>query len=274
MDRIPIYKIINPYLLKIINTNYINRYITLDIIDFFYYFYNKHYNSINNNIIKYIQNQFKQNNSYLECITININDLFKDTGKELSEIEELKVNEYISNYENELLRIHKIYNFFKNNYDFSDIRKYKTTHLSDKIKIKQKSIKSYCNIQEFIKPMKKYITKKYNFNNNKKISENNYAILFILDRINKLFNDYIISLNYGIDLLINEPYFIKYDNNHFLPDIHIKNFKIDNNIIYIKHLDLITNINIINNTDKIINNNGYIKIYNTKNDNRINIYFE
>ena len=273
MIRIQIYKIINPYLLKIINTNYIDKYITLDIIDFFYYFYNKHYNSINNSIIKNIQNQFKQNNSYLECITIDINDLFKNIGIELSDIEELKVNEYIINYENELLRIKDIYKFFKDNYDFSDIRKYKTTHLSDKIKIKDNCIKSYCNIQEFIKPMKKYIANKYKFNN-KKINEKNYAILFILDIINKLFNDYIISLNYGIKLLTNKPYFIKYDNNNYLPDIHIENFKIIDDIIYIRHLDLITNINIINNTDKIINNSGYIKIYKIPDNSRINIYFE
>jgi len=121
--------------------------------------------------------------------------------------------------------------------------------------------------------MKYYIRKKYNLNNNKKINEKNYSIIFILDRINKLFNDYIISLNYGIKLLTNEPYFIKYGND-YIPDIYIENFKIDNDIIYIKHLDLITNINIINNTDKNINNDGYIKLYYTKNDNRINIYFE
>jgi hypothetical protein len=91
MIKIQIYKIINPYLLKILNTNYIDKYITLDIIDFFYYFYNKNYNSINNDIIKNIQNQFKQNNSYLECTTIDINDLFKDISKELSVIENFKI---------------------------------------------------------------------------------------------------------------------------------------------------------------------------------------
>jgi hypothetical protein len=269
MIKIQIYKIINPYLLKIINTNYIDRYITLDIIDFFYYFYNKDYNSINNNIIKNILNQFKENNSYLECTSIDINNLFKDIGKELSAIEEVKVKKIINDYQNELLRINKIYNFFKDNYDYSDMKKYKTTHLSDKIKLKNNCIKSYCNIQEFIKPMKDYIIKKYNIK--KKLSEANGAILFILDRINKLFNDYIISLNYGIKLLTNEPYFIKYDNN-YLPDIHIENFKIIDNDIYIRHLDLITNINIINNTDTDINNNGYIKLYKIKD--RINIYFE
>ena len=271
MIKIQIYKIINPYLLKIINTNYIDRYITLDIIDFFYYFYNKDYNSINNNIIKNILNQFKENNSYLECTSIDINNLFKDIGKELSTIEEVKVNNYINNYQNELLRINDIYKFFKDNYDYSNMKKYKPTHLSEKIKLKDNCIKSYCNIQEFIKPMKNYIIKKYNINK-KKLSEANGAILFILDRINKLFNDYIISLNYGIDLLTNEPYFIKYDNNDYLPDIHIENFKIIDNDIYIKHLDLITNINIINNTDTNINNNGYIKLYKIKD--RINIYFE
>lgn len=91
MIKNQIYKIINPYLLKIINTNYIDRYITLDIIDFFYYFYNKDYKYINNKIIKDIQNQFKENNSYLECTSIDINDLFKDINKELSTIEEVKV---------------------------------------------------------------------------------------------------------------------------------------------------------------------------------------
>lgn len=60
MDRIPIYKIINPYLLKIINIKYIdNTYITLDIIDFFYYFYNKDYDFINNSVIKNIKTLFK-----------------------------------------------------------------------------------------------------------------------------------------------------------------------------------------------------------------------
>ena len=114
MDRIPIYKIINPYLLKIINIKYIdNTYITLDIIDYFYYFYNKDYDFINNSVIKNIKTLFKQNNSYLECITIDIDDLFKNTEKELSEIEQLKVNEYIINYQNEILRINDIYNFSK-----------------------------------------------------------------------------------------------------------------------------------------------------------------
>jgi len=114
MDRIPIYKIINPYLLKIINIKYIdNTYITLDIIDYFYYFYNKDYDFINNSVIKNIKTLFKQNNSYLECITINIDNLFKNTEKELSEIEQLKVNEYIINYQNEILRINDIYNFSK-----------------------------------------------------------------------------------------------------------------------------------------------------------------
>jgi len=272
MIKIQIYKIINPYLLKIINTNYIDRYITLDIIDFFYYFYNKDYNSINNNIIKNILNQFKENNSYLECTSIDINNLFKVIGKELSAIEEVKVKKIINDYQNELLRINKIYKFFKDNYDYSDMKKYKTTHLSEKIKLKDNCIKSYCNIQEFIKPMKNYIIKKYNINK-KKLSETNGSILFILDRINKLFNDYIISLNYGIKLLTNEPYFIKYDNNDYLPDIHIENFKIINDDIYIRHLDLIKNINIINNTDTNINNNGYIKLYKLP-DNKINIYFE
>ena len=164
MIKIQIYKIINPYLLKIINTNYIDRYITLDIIDFFYYFYNKDYNSINNNIIKNILNQFKQNNSYLVYTSIDINHLFKDIGKELSAIEEVKVKKIINDYQNELLRINFIYKFFKDNYDYSDIKKYKTTHLSDKIKLKNNCIKSYCNIQEFIKPMKNYIIKKYNIN--------------------------------------------------------------------------------------------------------------
>ena len=271
MIKIQIYKIINPYLLKIINTKYIDKYITLDIIDFFYYFYNKDYNSINKNIIKNIITQFKQNNSYLECTNIDINDLFKDIGKQLSDIEEIKVKNYINDYQNELLRINNIYNFFKHNYYFSNNKKYKTTHLSDKINLKKNCIKSYCNIKEFIKPMKKYIIKKYNIN--KKLSDTNCAILFILDRINKLFNDYIISLNYGIKLLTNEPYFIKYDNNNYLPDIHIENFNIINDEIYIRHLDLITNINIINNTDIDINNIGYIKLYKIK-DNKINIYFE
>lgn len=272
MNRLQIYKIINPYLLKIINTNYIDRYITIDIIDFFYYFYNKDYNTINSIIIKDIKNMFKQNNLYLECIAIN-NNLFENTNKELTDIEILKVNEYINNYKNELLRIDNIYNYFKDKYDYNNKKEYKKTHLSKNIKITDNSIKSYCNIEEFIKPMKYYIRKKYNFNNNKKINEKNYSIIFILDRINKLFNDYIISLNYGIKLLTNEPHFIKYGND-YLPDIFIENFKIDNNIIYIKHLDLVTNINMINNTDKYINNNGYIKIYNTKDNNRINIYFE
>lgn len=119
--------------------------------------------------------------------------------------------------------------------------------------------------------MKKYIIQKYNINK-KKLSEANSAILFILDWLNKLFNDYIISLNYGINLLTNEPYFIKYDNNDYLPDIHIENFKIIDNDIYIRHLNLIININIINNTDTNINNNGYIKLFKIKD--RINIYFE
>ena len=100
MIKIQIYKIINPYLLKIINTKYIDKYITLDIIDFFYYFYNKDYNSINKNIIKNIITQFKQNNSYLECTNIDINDLFKDIGKQLSDIEEIKVKNYINDYQN------------------------------------------------------------------------------------------------------------------------------------------------------------------------------
>jgi hypothetical protein len=273
MIKIQIYKIINPYLLKILNINYIDKYIILDIIDFFYYFYNKNYTSINNDIIRNIQNQFKQNNSYLECTTIDINDLFKDIGKELSAIEEEKVNNYINDYKNELLRINEIYKFFKDNYDYSDIKKYKTIHLSNKINFNNNCIKSYCNIQEFIKPMKNYIIKKYNINK-KKLSESNGSILFILNRINKLFNDYIISLNYGIKLLTNEPYFIKYNNTDYLPDICIENFKIINDDIYIKHLDLITNINIINNTDtNNNNNNGYIKIFKIPN-NRINIYFE
>lgn len=116
MIKIQIYKIINPYLLKIIYT----KYITLDIIDFFYYFYNKNYNSINNNIIKNIISLFKQNNSYLECTSIDINDLFKDTGKQLSDIEEIKIKNYINDYQNELLRINDIYKFFKDNYDFSN----------------------------------------------------------------------------------------------------------------------------------------------------------
>jgi len=172
MDRIPIYKIINPYLLKIINIKYIdNTYITLDIIDFFYYFYNKDYDFINNSVIKNIKTLFKQNNSYLECITIDIDDLFKNTEKELSEVEKLKVNEYIINYQNELLRINNIYNFFKDNYDYNNKKEYKKTHLSKLIKIKDNSIKSYCNIEEFIKPIKYYIRNKYNFNNNKKINE-------------------------------------------------------------------------------------------------------
>ena len=125
MIKIQIYKIINPYLLKIINTNYIDRYITLDIIDFFYYFYNKDYNSINNNIIKNILNQFKQNNSYLVYTSIDINHLFKDIGKELSAIEEVKVKKIINDYQNELLRINFIYKFFKDNYDYSNIKNIK-----------------------------------------------------------------------------------------------------------------------------------------------------
>lgn len=164
MIKIQIYKIINPYLLKIINTNYIDRYITLDIIDFFYYFYNKDYKYINNKIIKDIQNQFKEKKLYLVRTSIDINDLFKDINKELSTIEEVKVKKIINDYQNELLRINDIYKFFKDNYHYSDMKKYKTTHLSEKIKLKDNCIKSYCNIQEFIKPMKDYIIKKYNIN--------------------------------------------------------------------------------------------------------------
>jgi len=125
--------------------------------------------------------------------------------------------------------------------------------------------------------MKKYIKQKFNTKFNVKFNEKDYSIIFILEIIHKLFNDYIKSLNYGIRLLTNEPYFIKCSNEYF-PDIHIDNFKIDydNNNILIKHLDLIKNINVINNkNDDIINDKkDYIKLYKTTNNNRINIYFE
>jgi len=157
MERIQIYKIINPYLLKIINTNYIDRDITIDIIDFFYYLYNYNndYNYINNKIINQILNLFKLKKYYLEYSIIDNNDILKDNNKLLTENEQIKVNKKINEYSNELNRIINIYNYFKNNYDYNIERKYKNTHLSDKIKIKKNLIKSYCNIEEFIKPMKK-----------------------------------------------------------------------------------------------------------------------
>jgi hypothetical protein len=274
MEKIPIYKIINPYLLKIVNIDYIDKIISLDIIDFFYYFYDNDYIFINNKKINDVLNSFKLNNYYLECSIINRNNIFKnDNDKILTENEQLDVKKKINEYSNEVNRINEIYNYFKNNYDYNINRNYKNTHLSKKIKINKNSIKTYCNIEEFIKPMKKYIKQKFNT----KFNEKDYSIIFILEIIHKLFNDYIKSLNYGIRLLTNEPYFIKCSNAYF-PDIHIDNFKIDydNNNILIKHLDLIKNINVINNkNDDIINDKkDYIKLYKTTNNNRINIYFE
>lgn len=105
---------------------------------------------------------------------------------------------------------------------------------------------------------------------NLKINEKDYAIIFILDIINKIFNDYINAINYGINLLTNKKFIIRYNNNEYkyLPVICYDNFIIDNNKINIKHLNMINNIQIIGKS----NNNGYIVIYKTPT--QIDIYFD
>jgi hypothetical protein len=109
--------------------------------------------------------------------------------------------------------------------------------------------------------------------NNKKIKEEDKTIIFILDIINKLFNNYINSIKYGIKVLQKRPYVFYYEEE-YLPKIYQDNFIEKDEKIYIKHLGFINNILITNNSNENMLNEGYVKIFKPTNSNRIVIWFE
>jgi len=257
MNTFNIGNYLNPHL-SLIYTDYYDKQIELYIIDMIYHF-------LNNDNIKHNKKLLNKNIRFK--LTVDelpkINDIIKLNNDKLS-----KINELIDNYKNELERVNEIYNLFKK-FDFNFINKYKDVYLSGLI-AERNNITSFCNIKEFIKPYKSFIEKKFkNKFNWKKINEKDYAIIFILDIINKIFNDYINAINYGINLLTNKSFIIRYNNEEYkyLPVICYDNFIIINNKINIKHLNMINNIQIIGKS-----NNSYIVIYKTPT--RIDIYFD
>lgn len=201
--------------------------------------------------------------------TFKFNTMSKIKDKKILNNDEIIiVKNLIEKYNDELNRIKNIYSKFElYNYNFKN--KYKYDHFSIEIK-KRENITSYCNVKEFIKLYSKEINDKIKYKFNKKINKQDYCVIFILDIIDRLFELYIKTLKYGIELLKNKPYIIRYnENNKYLPLIYHNNFIIYNDKIKIKHLNMINNINIIGKE-----NNGYIILYKTKLKNRINIYFD
>jgi len=265
---------IQPYLPKYLITNYYQQYFEIFLIDIIYYYFNNQNlydeKSINYKNVKDIILYF---NYYVFSCDV-YDDIYE--YQELNKADLYEVNRMIQSYIDELNRVQNIYNIYKKQYSYDEIKKYKNSHLSYELG-KREYKRSCCNIKEFMKNKlcKKYIEDKIkNKVNNKKFKEEDKCIIFILDIIDKLFKNYIDCLKYGIDVLKNRQYIIKY-KDEYLPKVLKENFIINkNNVILIKHLGFINNIIITNNSKEDIMNKGYIKLFKPIKSSRIVIWFE
>jgi uncharacterized protein (UPF0335 family) len=263
---------IQPYLPRFLITDYYKQYFEICLIDIIYFYFNHpHLYDAKSMIYKNVKDIVSQHMKY--DFTCNIyHDIY-----EMQELNEMKLHEsnyMIECYTDELKRIENIYEVFQKYYSYDGTKKYKNAHLS--YELGRRDTRSCCNIKEFIKNKlcKKYIEDKLQYQfNMKKIKEKDKTVIFILDIIDKLFNNYIDSLKYGIDVLQNRPYIVNY-SEEYLPKVYQDNFIEKDNIIYVKHLGFINNISITNSLNDDILNKGYVKIFRPKKSNRIVIWFE
>jgi hypothetical protein len=271
MKTLNISNYIQPYLPRFIFSDYYRNYFEICLLDIIYFYFN--------NPILYDEKSivYKTVKEFISQKIIY--DIYCDTCDDIYNIEELneekmkEVSCILDSYKDELNRVNIIYDFFQKNYSYNENKKYKSSHLSYELGKRDKM--SRCNIKQFIKNklFKIYFERKfqYKFLNNKKIKEEDKTVIFILDIINKLFNNYINSIKYGIEVLQKRPC-VFYYNEEYLPKICKDNFIEKNKDIYIKHLGFINNILITNSLNENMLNEGYIKI--SKPDNRIVIWFE
>jgi hypothetical protein len=272
IEYLNISKYIQPYLPRFLITDYYKQYFKIYLIDIIYFYFNHpHLYDAKSTIYKNVKDIISQHIKY--DFTCNMYDDIYDM-QELNETKLYKLSCMIECYKDELKRVENIYEVFQKYYSYDGTKKYKNAHLS--YELGKRDTKSCCNIKEFIKSQlcKKHVERKFQHKlNNKIIKEEDKSIVFVLDIIDKLFNNYIDSLKYGIDILQDRPYLINY-NDEFLPTVYQDNFVEKDKYIYVKHLGFINNISITNSSNEDILNKGYVKIFISNKRNRIVIWFE
>ncbi len=272
IEYLNISKYIQPYLPRFLITDYYKQYFEICLIDIIYFYFNHpHLYDAKSMIYKNVKDIVSQHMKY--DFTCNMYDDIYEY-QECKEIDLNKANYIIEKYKDELKRVENIYIIYQTSYCYDGLKTYKNAHLS--YELGKRDTKSCCNIKEFIKNQlyKKHVERKFQHKlNNKIIKEEDKSIVFVLDIIDKLFNNYIDSLKYGIDILQDRPYMVDC-SEEYLPKVYQDNFIEKDNIIYVKHLGFINNISITNNSNKDILNKGYVKIFRPKKSNRIVIWFE
>lgn len=263
---------IQPYMPRYVFTEYYQHYFELSLIDIIYHYFNNQDLYDKHSITyKNVKDFLSYHNSCnLTC------DVFDDIyePQEMNEIDLQNAKCFIERYNVELNRVENIYRIFEEIYQYDGQKDYKNSHLS--YELGKRNTMSRCNIKEFMKNnlCKEYVENKIqNKFNNKKINDKHKSIIFALDIIDKLFDNYIKSLKYGIDVLKNRPYIMNY-GEEYLPKIYQNNFIEKYKTIYIKHLGFINNILKTNGSKEKLLNKGYVKIFIPRQSKKIDIWFE
>lgn len=260
---------IQPYMPRFVFTEYYPHYFELCLIDIIYHYFNNQYLYDKHSVIhKNVKDIISYSNSCnLACDVYN--DIYE--YQEINEIDLQKANCFIERYKVELIRVQNIHRTFQEKYQYDEQKDYKNAHLS--YELGKRNRMSCCNIKEFIKNnlCKEHIETKIRNKFNKTIKEEYKTIIFVLDIIDKLFDNYIKSLKYGVDILQNRPYMVNY-GEEYLPKVYQNNFIEKDKSIYIRHLGFINNILITNGSKEDLLNKGYVKLFKPKH--RIVIWFE
>jgi len=276
IEYLNISKYIQPYLPRFLITDYYKQYFEICLIDIIYFYFNHPYlYDAKSMIYKNVKDIVSQHMMKYDFTCNMYDDIYDVQELNLNETKLHESNCMIECYKHELKRVEKIYEVFQKYYSYDGIKEYKNSHLTYELGTKD-NIRSCCNIKEFMKSKlcKKYVEIKIQHKlNSKKIKEQDKTIIFILDIIDKLFNNYIDSLKYGIDVLHKRPYILDY-SEEYLPKVYQDNFIEKDNIIYVKHLGFINNISITNSSNEDVLNKGYVKIFVSNKRNRIVIWFE
>jgi hypothetical protein len=264
---------LNPYMPKFVNVNYYKKLtISLPYLQ---------YNTINilknNNKLVNIESDYK--NMKIFSTDTNISICNYDNNQSI-------INDEINNNKTELKRIDNIYQIFincVNNYEFKNAHLYNKHEYNNVINgIKERT--SYIDI--FYKTQKKFTNNtkneltnslfKYNFNKINSKYTHEPRTKFVLNHLFNLFNCYLKSIKYNIDVLTLEPNTIDFDNKDlYLTPINITYFQyVEKQYIKIKLQNTLKFSYYIDCYDKIEHECEYIKLSYMKNSTRIDIIFE